>query len=136
MNLFVMQVMVSIETDLITHSVASVKVMLITEASVPKLSPEIVIRSPPRKLICVLGEIDDVDTGTDNSVVIEFGIRPLGLETTTIQFPLTALVSRSQVISEAVLVTTLHCTGPNLITNSSVVGRLVPVIVNVVPLSD
>jgi hypothetical protein len=84
----------------------------------------------------VLGDTDVAATGTNNSVVISLGIKPLGLVTLTIQLPLTALVSKSQVIEVAVLDVTIHFTGPKVINNSSVVGRLVPVIVRVLPLSD
>lgn len=83
-----------------------------------------------------MGDIDDAATGTNNSVVISLGIKPLGLVTVTIQLPLTALVSKSQIMEVAVLDVTMHYTGPKVINNSSVVGRLVPVIVRVVPLSD
>lgn len=131
-----MHVMVSIDIVSSTHLVVSSKVTVTTDASVPKLSPEIVSTSPPRKLIEVMGDIDDAATGTNNSVVISLGIKPLGLVTETIQLPLTALVSKSQIMEVAVLDVTMHYTGPKVRNNSSVVGRLVPVIVRVVPLSD
>ena len=63
------------------------------------------------------------------------GVKPLTSDTLTFQLPAAAPVSRVQVIYVSVAVTDEHSELANRTLTSSVVGRLVPVIVSVVPIN-
>ena len=88
-NLLTLQDIETILTARTEQVVPSVKVILTTEGSYPKLLPEITKMSPPRLLIPVLGAIELIKAGISIGVEIEFGMIPNWLIIYTIQDPVT-----------------------------------------------